>query len=172
MINISALATAMASVESSRPKAEPLIPTHVTVWLKGGPLDGWLRKLEYTEKIVVFTSDSGAHEYVRGEVTKAYTVYRHLTPDLKEQLLFESKLRAMAASMDESEIFFNWTATFPNYNLEHNDKMRALGFKWDKRCKQWWLVGSMDTDGEDITHAQKYVEKNGGVFECAEIREN
>lgn len=109
--------------------------------LRGGPLDGRVMYFLFPGRRMVLTSDRGACEYVRIDITASEQVFAFLTPELKEQLEFENALLQLGDLLNESDVRMSWRLQFA-YNPRLMEQVRGMGFRWSPADREWCMEGS------------------------------
>lgn len=120
----------------------------------GGPLDGELKRLERIDRILTFTTDAGAVQYVRTNRSEVLTKYQHLTPEFQEQLDFDAGLEIAASIFEDTNTQAYWVLRFP-YHSGHRDRIRDLGWRWDVEAREWFIRGSRSALAEALEYAKK-----------------
>ena len=138
----------------SKERENRVPPTHELVRLNGGPLDNQFRRIEKTERILTFTTDEGAYQYIRRKGNRAYCEYDFLTPQLLEEIEFEEGLLKVTAGLDDPFRTMRWIARF-GYSPKLIEAIRELGFRWDARNREWFCVGSRNSLSDNLNQAEQ-----------------
>lgn len=120
----------------------------------GGPLNEETRKLERIDRVLTFTTTTGAVQYIRTSRSQVLTKYTHLTAELQAEMDFEHGLEQVAAFLDDSDTEFHWVLAFP-YSDKGRDTARECGFRWDGESREWYINGSRSALREALQIAKE-----------------